>query len=619
VNELNEILRPSWGSEQWILEGWQQISPEEKEVIKKRVDELFKDGLPFELKHNKLLYIYAFSILTQLEVLAIQIPLKFASQLSNPEHRRLMRAQLLDEIFHAIVFTKIIYLLCAPHALPPEYSENIEILCNFVRNEECPKVAILLLNLIGEGWIEEMFNSYQRQNIAPKVFGPIINDERRHVREADLYCDIGFPDKEIVQRKLEFVEEQMLTNVLAQYKYTVSVCTILGVEGSIGFLHSLDKKHTEQLSKLGLEPSQKWQVFMHIAEQIYPRILYYSQLNYEVEMTPIRKMLMTQWDNPSDPTMVGEFNINVSCLDFFNKKFPQETLTLLMMQAISLGLSEHEAFRSFLSQNKLYQSKKAYVGLIVKLPDCGDQIATVVFENCHEANMQSLAIKIKNIRSLMVYCFKKREQLEKEHPQLTTIMNKTLYAFANDLYPYPIPGNSVVSLSNIGNCGYTQTKSPLRANEVMKVTLLAVERRPVWNHETQALEMQDILPVSVSADHRIFDGNIPVPKLVDHYFKKTFSKMLNSLTEPIKASPQDLDAKFARLIENLLANNLEIGYKVLTLLQTYWLDFLSIEELLDNEALNKIMKENLDSLPIELLLENKRVKQIIAESFKSPA
>ncbi|WP_232220206.1 hypothetical protein [Legionella tunisiensis] len=60
MNELSELLRPSWGSEQWILEGWNRISSEEKELIKNRMDELFKDGLPFELKHDKLFYIYTF-------------------------------------------------------------------------------------------------------------------------------------------------------------------------------------------------------------------------------------------------------------------------------------------------------------------------------------------------------------------------------------------------------------------------------------------------------------------------------------------------------------------------------------------------------------------------------
>ncbi|WP_419419359.1 hypothetical protein ACNVED_12635 [Legionella sp. D16C41] len=142
MDELTELLRPSWGSEKWILEGWEQITPKEKQLIQSRVDELFQNGLPFEVKQDKLLYIYAFSLLAQLEVLAIQVPLKFEGKMLSINHKKRMRLQLLDEIFHGIVFTKILYMLCAPYAYPPPYNNNIEVICNFIRSEECPKTAV---------------------------------------------------------------------------------------------------------------------------------------------------------------------------------------------------------------------------------------------------------------------------------------------------------------------------------------------------------------------------------------------------------------------------------------------------------------------------------------------
>ena len=278
VDELNELLRPSWGSEHWILEGWNQISKEEKELIKGRLDELFKDGLPFDLKYDKLLYIYTFSLLAQLEVLAIQVPLKFESKMSTPEFRQQMHVQLIDEIFHGLVFTKIVYLLCAPLSLPPAYSENIERLCNFIRDEDCPKVAVVLLNLIGEGWIEEIFSSLESQGVAPKVFATIIEDEHRHVSEADLYRDIGLPDKEIVRRKLEYLEEQLLTNIFLQYKYVLSVSTLLGFEGAIGFLQALDKKHNQQLKKINIEPSENWHFLWRLPKRSLRRYIILRQI-----------------------------------------------------------------------------------------------------------------------------------------------------------------------------------------------------------------------------------------------------------------------------------------------------------------------------------------------------
>ena len=64
--ELNSLLKPFWGSEKWILEGWNKISNDEREDITARVENLFRDGLPFDMKHDKLLYIYLFSLMAHL-------------------------------------------------------------------------------------------------------------------------------------------------------------------------------------------------------------------------------------------------------------------------------------------------------------------------------------------------------------------------------------------------------------------------------------------------------------------------------------------------------------------------------------------------------------------------
>lgn len=592
MHELNELLKPSWGSEYWIQEGWDQINDDEKVVIKNRINELFKDGLPFELKHDKLLYIYAFSLLAQLEVLAIQVPLKFQHKMTSPAYRERMRVQLLDEIFHGLVFTRIVYMLCAPRALPPAYNDNIELICNFIRNEECPKVAVMLLNLIGEGWIEEVFYSFKRQGIAPRVFDTIIEDEHRHVSEADLYHDIGLPDMATVAAKMAYLEDQLLTNLFMQYKYMFSMSALLGVEGIIDFLQALNTKHVKQLNKIGLKPGESWNFFMKTAYELFPKIQQYCQLHEEIPMTPIRKVFMTQWSKPSDPTMVGEFNLNVSFLDFFNKKFPPDTITLLMLQTISLSLSENPLLRAYLSHNTLYRSQAAYLGLIVKLPECGDHIGTVVFENCHNLTSHQLSLRIRSIIKMMAYCFHQRQQLEILHPHLTGMIDKALYEFNNDDYDYPFPGNAVVSLSNIGAYGYTQTKSPLRVNEAMKFTLLEIERKPVWNKQTQAFEPQDILPVSISADHRIFDGNVPVPKMLTDCLARMFTKMKHDMANPRPLiSHQSQEEQFKELIEQSIANNVEMTYKILMGLQTYWLDFIEVETLLSEQLIQELCQE----------------------------
>ncbi|MBA2653408.1 MAG: 2-oxo acid dehydrogenase subunit E2 [Tatlockia sp.] len=568
MDEISELLRPSWGAERWILEGWNQITNEEKEIIKNRLDELFKDGLPFELKHDKSAYIHTFCLLAQLEVLAIQIPLKCQSILTNPVLKQLMRQQLLDEIFHGLVFTKIAYELSAPHALPPAYSDNLEILCNFIRNEDDPQIAIVLLNLISEGWIEEFFICFRDHKIAPNVFETIIADEHRHVCEADLYTSIGLPDPAVIEQKIGFLENQLVSNVLLQHRYTLSVATLIGSEKIAELFHKLDMKHNKQLAKIHLKPSANWQYLMKVAKKVSNLTPEYL----EVEISPLRKTLMSQWQNPTDPTMVGQFNINVSCFDYFSNPYPSNYLSLLILQSISLTLYENECLRLFLDGSKLYQIQDSLVGLIVKLPDCGDHLSTIVLTNCHELTIQDLALKIKNIMKVMAYCYKKCEQLEKEHPHLRSLSDDLLQESNDIYYGYPLPGSPIISLTDLSSFGFSQAKSPLRPNERAKYTMLGVERKPQWNHKTQEFEPQDLLAMSISADHRVIDGNVKLPKLISQSFETLFTKMKVELPLSPKKSWLDQRKLVINYIEKLLDKNLDLNYKFLSLLYTMWLD-----------------------------------------------
>ncbi|WP_419419357.1 hypothetical protein ACNVED_12625 [Legionella sp. D16C41] len=143
-----------------------------------------------------------------------------------------------------------------------------------------------------------------------------------------------------------------------------------------------------------------------------------------------------------------------------------------MLQAVSLVLSENDSHRHYLSYKRLYRSQSAYTGLIVKLPDCGDHISTIVFENCHLLTLQELAIRIRTALKMMVYCYKRREALEKSNEQIQALVENAAYEYVNDTYGFPVIGSPVTSVSNIGAFGYTQCKSPLRRNEVMKFTLM---------------------------------------------------------------------------------------------------------------------------------------------------
>lgn len=588
MDDFNELLHPLWVSEKWILEGWEKIDAHDKELIKKHMEELFKNGLPFEVKHDKLLYVYSFSLLTQLTRLAIQVPLKFKDKTSSQENKKWLHAQLLEAIFHSLAFTKILYILCTPYTVPPEHNANIEILCNVLRNEECPKTAVIL-SLIIKGWIAELFTCYARQDIAPKIFNIILNNEHQHIDEANLYHDINLPIQNEMKQKIDYLEEQLLVNLFLQHQYVLTAFSLLGIEGTSNFMQSLNTRYTQQLKKIHIQPGNKWVLFMQLAQISMRKILDYAQTYEEIEMTPMRKVLMAQWNNPNDATMTSQSNVDVSCIDFFGKKYPPETLTTLMMQTVSLWLKENELYCTHLHYKKLYRSKNAYVGVVVQLPGCQDQIATIAFKDCHEMTLSELAQRIRDIIPMMVYCYKRCEELEKNHPHLKLYEEQKLFDFAYDIYGCPMPGSSIVTLSNIGPWGYTYGQSPLFKNEAMKLVMLQVERRQVWNNKTQAFEIQDHLPLSISADHRLFDGNTPVPQILNDSFQRMFQKMQHDSENILPQTSNEL-LHFIKTAEAMLSLNIDFGYQCLSSLQITWLDFLGPDKLFASiEAIKKNM------------------------------
>ncbi|MBA3537217.1 MAG: hypothetical protein H0T84_11515 [Tatlockia sp.] len=256
MNELNELLNPIWGAQKEIVQIWDQLNAEEKKIIKSRMDDLFKDGLPFELKHEKIVYIHIFSFIAQIDVMACQVPLKFESRMPDPLFKQRLRAQLLDEIFHVLLSIRIVNILCSPFQSPPIYNEALAQFCAVISNEECPKVALALLNSVLEGVAEELVKFLNYNDFAPKVFSIIVADEHRHVSDAEIYREIGLPDQRTVAAKVAILEEFILSSILIQYQLVSSLIIALGPEGMQEYIRKVDCSFTEQLKGLHLKPGK---------------------------------------------------------------------------------------------------------------------------------------------------------------------------------------------------------------------------------------------------------------------------------------------------------------------------------------------------------------------------
>lgn len=580
MSEMNDLFKSSWGAEKWIAEGWDKITREERALIKQRMDDLFRDGIPEQLNQHRLVYVYIFSLLAQLEVLAIQVPLRFESRLTKPEFKAMMRQQLLDEIFHGLVFTKIAHELSAPYAQPPAYNEKVEILCDFIFKEEDPKVAVVLLNLVCEGWIEEVFKMLRQHGVAPEIFDVILEDEHRHVCEADLYRELGLPDLDKVMDKLNFLEEHLINDVIFQPNYTLSLIHVWGITGNAKLLHTIDNKHRKQLAKIKLTPGTKWQFFMSIAVDFNQ-----SQADKEykkVKLTPTRRILMTEWNDPRDPTITSMVDVDISAFGYFENRYNKGLVTLIMAQALSQMMLENDSYRRIIKQQEQFQYDSPRIGIVAKSPGKESQLFNIVFENCHEMSFTAMAKRLRRNMSFVNFCNKKCNELTAQYPHLSQFLSDIYLQTISSVFGLPRLGNSVVSLSDVIRWDWTTVQSPLRPGEILKYTLCNVTKKQVWDQQTSQFVAKDIMAVAASGDHRVVDGNTAPPAMIQKHFDDKFAKFLEQ--QPGVDSTEMIEVgHFSKLVDQLLCYDLELGFKLLVFLRNSWPDHLNVPELLKNK------------------------------------
>lgn len=572
--DLDELVKPQWGVERWLEQALKLVNDEEKQEISCRLDALFHNGLPLKLEHNQVLYAHIFGMLTQLEVVAVQIPLKFLSELTtHKDLEQRMRQQLVDEIFHTAAFLKIANELAMPHAYPPSCCPGIERLCSFIVDEPDVRTVVIMLNLIAEGWIEQLFDVLHQSGVAPTVFAAIMEDEKRHVAEAELYQVLGIPDKQHMQRKLSQLEEEMITNVIFKPKNTLALSAVIGVEGCYQLMRQINDKHTEQIAKLDLHPHYLWDYFMEHVPEIM-EFYHDHRADKPVPLTSTRKMLIAAWDNPQNPTMSSEFSIDITRLGFFEKKFPRDTVTGLALQALSQSLSDNPHWRRYICNNEIFEADAAYTGLVVKLPDRPDHLGTIFFRDCHEMTLLELSKHVKHDLAIMMYSYDLAMELKAAHPHLMDIFEEYYRQKTDSVYGLPDIASPIICLSNIGPWGFERVVSPLLPGEAAKLTLAQVERTQAWNAATNQFEIIDRLPVGVSVDHRVFDANMPFPKSMQASFKVMMDRLERDVKTPKVPMGNFADLEeYKKYVEQLLKGSLEYGFRSLLIAGHQWANY----------------------------------------------
>ncbi|CDZ77736.1 2-oxoacid dehydrogenases acyltransferase (catalytic domain) [Legionella massiliensis] len=568
--QLQELIKPTWFAEEWLNNAWSVLEVDEQLYIKNRVDEMFYNEIPFQLEHDRIVYIHLFALLAQLEILAFQGFLKSLEKMAGTPLYATMRKQVVDEIFHSLVFTKITNQLSTPYASPPNYHKEVEQLMQFLASEPDLNTFLILINLVSESWIEEIFSCMKEHNIASNIFEVILADESRHIEISDHYFQSELKDKSYLSKRIASLEEELVKLIFSQEKFVITFVSLLGKNGVINFINRIDNKHRASLKKVGLSPSNKWRFFMETIHSLVENVFHEQSHDSLVTKTNTRSLFNSLWDNPNNPTLIGFFSLNISSLDFFEKKHKPEIFTCLYLQAISKLAANNQTLRSYMSNHKIYSTRNSYVGLTVLLPGCDDQLGLIEFEDCHEMSIAELAQSIKDDIKLMTYCYKKMHELKTEHPYLEDVFSNLFTPLSESIYRDPIFAKPTISLSNVGYWGYEAGVSPLLPHEALKFTLAKIERKQVWNNKTRSFEVQDLLPVGISADHRIMDANIPVPEQLQEAFDAMVAVMNQSPPVALSLSQSVQFDDFIRSTNEMLDKDLEFGYRYLYYASQVW-------------------------------------------------
>ena len=568
--QLQQLLKPTWGVEKWLNAAWSVLHDDEKQLISKRVDDLFFNPIPFQIEHDKVLYLHLFSLLTQLEIFGLQGLLKTLNKLPEGELQLKFRQQIVDEIFHAVVFAKITFELAAPYALPPSHSATIEQCLSLMVEEQDLKTSLVLINLVAEGWIEEIFMAIQECKIAPRIFDVIIADESRHLEDSALFLEIGLPEPDYLTKKLERFEEELITMVFEQYTYAQTLINFMGVDGAKKLFDNIDKKHYRLLKKINFTPSKNWRFSMDSIPLLIDDAFHNQNADTLVKQSDTRRIFTAIWAEPNQPTQSSLFSMDVTPIEFFEKKYKPEVLTCLILQALSKAMADNPILKNYMWHHKIYNPKDSFVGLGVLLPDCEDHLSMIEFKNCHEMHVSELAQHIQYDMRIMVYCYKRTQALKKEHPYLMDAFNDAFVPRCETIFNEPFFVKPTISLSNIGHWGYEVPISPLFPNETVKLTLGKIERKQVWNNTSKIFEVRDILPIGISVDHRVFDANIPVPKAMQTAFDDVFMAMQKTAPpkEPVRSATY-FD-EFIALGERLMETDLEAGFRCLFIASQVW-------------------------------------------------
>ena len=499
---MESIFLPKWKPLVHIEEGWNVLTLEEKKEVEERVNSLFKGDF-IKMKTNPVFYLHVFSFLAQVEVLAIQIPLKFMTKFDEKVNNQLRR-QLVDEIVHGLVFTKMAYYLSLPLSQPVPIIEAAEKMCDDIRSIEDEKLALISLNLIAEGWIEEVFKCIMTWGFSNEIFQNILSDEERHVSDAELYSRTGVEelDKNDILKCIRCMEDNLI-EALSSSTVIRSFIEVGGLKEYYHMKNSLLSRHKSQLNEIGIKPSEKWLLYEKTSPDVMFNLREREEFIEEIPSNMTKKYFCKVWESPKDPIISCDFDLPIP------ETLSTKDIICGYIYLISRIMEEDDFRKNIILSNNHRIMKIRTVNLAVRVlidTKNGLEIGTV---NLFDVNdMDPIQINMELLTGIEILKFWKNERIEflKKNPDSIDDTRKNREDFSHSIFSLPTISSSVPhAITNIGCFGYSRGRSAMSSLNSSESCMGEVKTIPVWNNFHQKFEPTRVLPITLTVDHRILN------------------------------------------------------------------------------------------------------------------
>lgn len=547
---LFDHVDSAWPPMAHVRRGAERLGPEGRALVARRLaDTLARFQPPAGVNAPALRRFFSF--LSQVEVIAIEVPLS-ALPTARPEVRPLLERQLADEVFHATVFASLAKRMGGLDKPIPE----AERLLDQIRRQEDPRTTAVLLNLLAEGWIENLFDHAVTWGVADDVFRIVLEDESRHVEEAHAHAE-GL-DVARVEEAVRGFEGELFRLV----QHPRVMLPVLALAGEAKFRELSDsflRVHKEALAEVGLDPNPAVLELEKMSEELARTAPDAQRARLVEPETMWRRTALEIWDAPRSPMTNGWIEVRVDHVK-------TRDLTAVTIAAIGKVWAEFPRVNRYTVGGKVYESGGVNVGVRALVGDKGEAIATLVVPDAHTRSVRDiqriLAAGVARLNSMQGYASDVRPDPGAEALGAVLRDDELMGMVPPEMVTCP------VTVANTGRAGLFAGFGATPAfGQSVEIVIGRVDQRPQWRGWRYKPTATVVL--GCSADHRVIDGVHSGEAM-----KRLEAALSPAGVKEIRARPDTLPADDAKAAEQLAGVSGQRAELLLSCKAPFWLGWL---------------------------------------------